>query len=228
MAEPKSLEPQQPERMTEVVELGRSTGLVGEGQTDQVATSRIQPATQIQSQAVDPKNPLGEEMVNVRVRPGVDTNWDGERVRGGDEFKTPISKARAGSMYVDEVLEDGQVRPIQHEQQRGVEGIPLAQIAGLARHERIEALTNEKKALEERLKKVDQQLKHEEEGEKREADERQRKAAQPSPTPSYQPGTPGAPATASTPPRPGEPGAQTPTGTIPGRDLTPPKAGDKR
>jgi hypothetical protein len=216
MAQERDLKPEKPERMTERVDLGRSGDLIGEGQTDQVASSRIQPATQVHPGDVDPKNPLGEPMVKVRVRPGVETFWDGEKVRGGDEFETTISKARAGSMFVDEIQADGSVRPIQHEQQRPAAGVPMAQLAGFARHERIGALEEEEKALRARLEALSKQLEHEREGEKQDQarrDAESKENAGAAGGPSFAPGTPGAPATQSTPPR---------TGEIPGQDVNKP------
>ena len=136
---------------------------VGEG-TGQVATSRVQPATATgEAPAGDPKNPLGEETIKVRVRPGIEFFHMGDLVREGDEFDMPISQARAASAYIDEVAADGVLRSVPSDLQKTATQIKRASLVGMARHERIGTLEDEKKQLEARLEQVNKQLAHENE-----------------------------------------------------------------
>lgn len=166
------------------------------------------------------KNPLGEQEITVRVRPGLESGFFHEgtlRKSGDPDFPMAVSQARAASMYLDEVLPDGTLRPVPHEQQVIEAGpVPRANVSGKARHERIEAYEQEEAALEERLARVREAKNHELEVAKAAQGEPAVPAAQPAPgtintvgpaapTPAFTPGTPGAPGTTAVPARPGEP-----------------------
>jgi hypothetical protein len=112
----------------------------------------------------DVKNPLSEEVIKVRVKPGVEFFFQGDPVKEGDEFDMPVSMARNAAMYVDHVTADG-LRAIPHASQR-IGEIPRANLAGRPRHERIGALEDELKQLDERRMRVASQLDHEVEIEK--------------------------------------------------------------
>lgn len=191
---------------------------------------------------VNPKNPLNEPEINVRVRPGVEFFHQGDLVKSGDEFPMAYSIARAASMYVDQVMPDGSIRQVPHEQQQ-IENVPRANMAGMARHERIDVLEQEEKALTARLDTVRGQLAHE----RRAQDAALQRAGdgpeggvqaagvsgphpgplpgappvetvnappRPADSPAYVPGTAGAPGTTAVPARPGEP-ATGPAGHTP-------------
>lgn len=182
------------------------------------------PANQAGGATHAEKNPLGEDEITVRIRDGFEFFFMGDKVRAGDpDFKMAISQARAASIMLDEVLPDGSLRPIPHEQQRIDMDVPRAAVAGRPRHERIGLLADEEKALEERLARVREQRQHEETVASQQAGQKDPAvpAAQPnpapetvnvpgpvSPSPAFTPGTTGAPGTTAVPARPGEPSDQ--------------------
>ncbi len=159
------------------------------------------------------KNPLGEETIRVRVKPGMSFSFQGDPVREGDEFDMPISMARNAAMYIDKIESDGTVRSVPTALQIGV---PRANLAGLARHERVSELDRELKQLDERRAQVTKQLEHEH------AEIEKTKRSEPVATvgtgvpatdaQAFPPGTPGGHGNTAVPPRSGEPGATVVTG----------------
>jgi hypothetical protein len=108
-------------------------------------------------------NPLNEETIRCRVREGAEFFAqfnNGNIVRAGEEYDVPISQARAASMYLDDIS-SGQPKAIPHERQVLNTDIPRAELAGRPRHERIGALEDEIKRLDERRGQVQKQLDHE-------------------------------------------------------------------
>lgn len=159
------------------------------------------------ARATDVMNPLGEPEINVRVREGFEFYHQGELRRSGDEFPMAITQARAASMYVDEVTEDGRTRAVPHEQQQ-TSDVPRANLAGMARHERIGALEAEERSLAERLERVRSSLEHERRAADAERKEPAAPAARPTPEDVNRPGA-AAPvrqttANTATPSRPAE------------------------
>jgi hypothetical protein len=180
-------------------------------------------------------NPLGEEMIRVRARDGVDFWHQGIKRVGGDEFSMTITQARAASMVVDQLNDDGTLSPIPNENQ--VLGtIPRANVAGLQRHERVAALKAERaqidgqiESLTKRRESLDASITRDE----RALSDAQAKAANDSQTGTVQaqPGNPvtltgapvvgqavppsGAPNTTSNPPRQGEGGGQGGSSPVP-------------
>lgn len=130
----------------------------------------VQPATSLQPANVrsvqpgdDVANPLQEEKIRCRVRDGVEFYAqfaDGNLVKGGEEYDVPISMARAASMFLDDIS-SGEPKSVPHEQQRIGRDVERAQLAGRPRHERIGALEDEMKRLDERKAQVQTQLDHE-------------------------------------------------------------------
>jgi hypothetical protein len=179
----------------------------GEQATETVAS---EPVPQNRSEGID-KNPLGEEEITVRVRDGFEFYHMGELKRAGDpDFPMAISQARAASRMLDQVQPDGSLRAVPHEMQ-AVGEVPRANVAGMARHERIGAYEDEDRRLSEQI----QQLTDRREKVKAALDHEQKAAAAAVNTqgpaansPAFAPGTSGAPGTAAVPPRPGEPAVQ--------------------
>jgi hypothetical protein len=109
----------------------------------------------------DIRNPLGEPTIRVRIRPGVEFYPQfagGEKVRENEEYDVPISMARAASVYLDEIADDGTLRAVPHEQQRIGGMPPRANTAGRPAHERVGELEAELKRLDERRADVQKQL----------------------------------------------------------------------
>lgn len=94
--------------------------------------------------------------LRVRVRDGVEFfaqkigTEEMELLHGGDERDMTERQASAASQYVDEVTPDG-LKPVPHEGQRKTAGIDRSRFATMARHERVGALTDEVKRLEDSL-----------------------------------------------------------------------------
>ena len=102
-------------------------------------------------------NPLNEPELEVRAREGAEFFHQGELRRGGDTFTMTVTQARAASAMVDAVLPDGRLAAIPNEQQRLTDA-PRANVAGMARHERIGEYEKEREALVARLAAVDERL----------------------------------------------------------------------
>lgn len=149
---------------------------------------------------VNPKNPLNEETIRVRVNNGVEFFFQGDLVKEGDEFDMPISMARAAAQYISQIGKDGKLQAVPGENQ-AVGNIPRANLAGMARHERIGALEAELTALDARKADVQKRLEHE----KTQADAEKKAAALNKP-PALAPGVQGGHGNVAQPPRPGEPG----------------------
>jgi hypothetical protein len=170
---------------TEHVDLG--TGAVRQGGTV------TQPANQTRRQEVDPKNPLSEPTIRVRVRPGVEFFHQGELVREGDEFDMAESIAVNAALYVDEIAPDGSLRAVQKKDVWQPKPLARAELAGRPAHERIGALETELKALDERRKEVEARLQWEKdlvEKQQREAAEAAQAAKQQAAQPQQEPARP--------------------------------------
>jgi len=79
---------------------------------------------------------------------------EGERKYPGETVELTEAQARAASQYIEE--SDG--KQIPHEQQVLSTDVERTNLGGLARHERLDALTQEKERLQKRLAAIDQQI----------------------------------------------------------------------
>ncbi|HEY8410198.1 MAG TPA: hypothetical protein VIK76_02305 [Pyrinomonadaceae bacterium] len=151
------------------------------------------------------ENPLDEETIKVRVRQGMSFYNQLQLRKGGDEFDIPISLARAAAMYVDQVMPDGTLRSVPHEAQ--VTSVsPGQNFAGMATHERVEALSVQLASIDQQRSEVEKQLQIERKKLDEEIEKQKAAAKVPAESPAFTPGTSGAPGTTAVPPRPGEPG----------------------
>lgn len=160
-------------------------------------------------------NPLGEEMIDVKAKPGAEFFHQTYLRKPGDTFKMTRTQAIAAAHLVDEVTPNG-VRAVSNAQQQVTAVTPGHVLAGMARHERIGALQTELQQIDSRKAEVERQLQTEQaamdrelEARKRENDQRAAAVNTPPQTgdsQAYAPGTSGAPGNTAVPPRPGEPG----------------------
>lgn len=152
-----------------------------------------------QSGAID-KNPLKEQTIRVRVRPGIEFYHMGDLVKDGDEIDMAISQARAAAHLVMQVADDGELKSVPPQAPQAG-SVPRANLSGLARHERIEALQKEEAELSKRLDAVRAQREHEDNAVEINS------VGPASPSKAYPPGTTGAPGNTAVPPREQEPRA---------------------
>lgn len=115
--------------------------------------------TSATEQTHDP-NPRKEPTIRVRVI-GPDFMNEGTLRKTGDEIDMPIGQARAAAMYVRRLLPDGSVVSVPHESQTLTDLPPSANITGMQRHERVEALQKELDALDARRDAVAKELERE-------------------------------------------------------------------
>jgi hypothetical protein len=157
-------------------------------------------------------NPLGEETITVRVKPGIGFFHEGIRRQFGDpDFEMTKRQAENAAALVDVVTDKGTEAVTNVLRGSGGSGaVPRATLAGKTRMERIEALEAEQSSLESRLEAVKRQLDFE---------SKQVQAGEQSTT-----GNPPRPGETPVPPptRPGEPGI------VPSPEPKPPAPGPTR
>lgn len=105
-----------------------------------------------------------EGKMHVRLKPGVRMVINGEPKNAGDDCYITEDQARAGAQYFEQINEKGEAKPLQLPGQPGGGDVAAANVAGLPRHERIEALEGEEKGLQSRLDRVRKNLEHERAG----------------------------------------------------------------
>lgn len=112
---------------------------------------------------VNPLNPLGEEEILVKTREGVEFYHMGVLRKGGEEpFRMAVSMARAAHQFVVAVNEDGSEAIVPSLNQRTAGGpVPRANLAGMRRHERVEALGKELAELDARRESLARQIERE-------------------------------------------------------------------